>query len=151
MSIFFPDKIIVHHSLTVDSGTVSWGAIRKYHIQTLGMSDIGYHAGIELVKSGDENYYEALLGRPWDKRGAHTLGENERSLGICFVGNYDEVIPTDAMLLVGARVIAYWMKIYAIFSGEIYPHSKFADKTCPGTKFPLDKLISMVTELVTDA
>lgn len=81
--------------------------------------------------------------------GAHTKGQNADSMGICFVGNYDEDAPSDTMLLVGAKVIAYWMKIYVISSEEIYPHHKFADyKTCPGTLFPVDKLREMAGAIV---
>jgi len=136
-----PKKIIVHHSLTKDGATVSWGAIRRYHMEVLGWSDIGYHAGVELMRNG----YEAVLGRPWDAVGAHTRGHNFDSLGICFVGNYDLEEPSEDMLVVGAKVIALWLRLFGLRVEDIYPHTFFAIyKTCPGLKFPMDKLKSLV-------
>lgn len=138
---FKPEIIIIHHSLTKDGATVSWNAIRRYHIETLGMKDIGYHAGVELV---GESVYEALLGRPWDEAGAHTQGENYHSLGLCFVGNFDLEEPPMAQLIVGARVVALWMRLFSIPLGKIFPHSAFASKTCPGKHFPFSKFLSLV-------
>lgn len=132
---FKPTKIIVHHSLTKDSETVSWGAIRSYHIHTLGYSDIGYHAGVELTSHG---YYEVLWGRPWDQAGDHTRGKNHDSLGICFVGNYDEKPPFMDAYETGARLIRYWLKQFNIDINHIYGHRYFSTyKTCPGKKFDL--------------
>lgn len=138
-----PNKIIIHHSLTEDSGTVSWGAIRHYHTAIKGWADIGYHAGIELVESGDHIHYEILLGRMWDKIGAHTIeeGQNWISLGLCFIGNYDEAPPPEGMLIIGGQLISFWMRLFKIPRSEIYGHRDFADyKTCPGKLFDIDKL-----------
>jgi hypothetical protein len=136
-----PRRIIVHHSLTKDSGTVSWGAIRYYHTVTLGWKEIGYHSGVELVQSGQHFYNEILLGRPWDMAGAHTIGQNHDSLGICFVGNYDLIRPPEPMLVVGGQLIGMWLRLFNIPKSEIYGHRDFADyKTCPGTKFDLNEL-----------
>jgi hypothetical protein len=139
-----PTEIIIHHSLTKDSGTVSWGAIRKYHTDPkpvgMGMTSIGYHLGIELVQSGDNFYYESLMGRVWDAEGGHTIGHNDKSLGICFVGNYDLVVPSEEMLITGAKVIRLWMRLFNIQMDSIFPHRDFADKTCPGTKFDMNVL-----------
>lgn len=133
---FKPKKITVHNSATRDSGTVSWGAIRKYHTETLGWSDIGYHAGVELVKSGNELYYEILMGRMWDRQGAHVRGHNQDNLGICFIGDFDLREPPQAQLIAGAKIIALWMKLFDIPIEEIYTHRRFdPTKTCPGDKF----------------
>lgn len=136
-----PNKIIVHHSLTKDGKTVSWGNIRNYHINTLGWNDIGYHAGVELV----DYQYEILMGRMWDKVGAHTQGQNSDSLGICFVGNYDLIEPPDEMLETGAKIIRLWMKLYHIDILDIYRHHDFASyKSCPGLQFDIIKLRDII-------
>ena len=139
-----PLKIIIHHSLTKDSGTVSWGAIRRYHTSPPPdgpadgpWDDIGYHAGIELVYTE----FETFMGRSWDKAGAHCRGYNDQSLGFVFVGNYDFEPPPKRMLEAGAQVIALWMRLFDIPKDKIYRHSDFASyKSCPGIKFDLEEL-----------
>lgn len=145
MTNFVPKKIIVHHSLTKDSGTVSWGAIRKYHTQTLKWDGIGYHCGVELVMSGSELYYEILMGRMWDRQGAHTKGQNRNSLGICFIGNYDILPPKKQIIQIGAKVIALWLKLFDLSTYDIYPHNHFnAYKSCPGSLFDMEYLKTCV-------
>ena len=132
-----PSKIILHHSATLDGRTFSWSAIKRYHVQTLGWKDVGYHAGVELV---DDDYF-AIIGRPWDKDGAHTVGQNGLALGLCFVGNYDLYVPDNEMLEVGASVVKMWRKIYDIPVSGIHKHSEYANKTCPGVLFPFTEFL----------
>lgn len=147
MSELVPQKVICHHSLTRDSLTVSWNAIRKYHLN-LGWAGIGYHAGVELVSSGGEPSFEVLMGRMWDRAGAHTRGHNHNSLGICFIGDYDKVLPKRDMLEAGAKVIALWMKLFDIPINEIYKHNDFnKHKTCPGELFDLIELKAIIQNL----
>lgn len=123
-----PNKIILHHSLTADTKTVSWGAIRKYHVETLGWTDIGYAWGIELVN----DHYEILMGRRPDLVGAHTIGQNDQSIGICVVGNYD-IDPVTIEIKDAIQKLLTWLIfVYKIPSKEIYGHCEFASKTCPG-------------------
>lgn len=138
---FKVERIIVHHSATRDSGTVSWGAIRNYHRQTNGWRDIGYHAGIELVGS----QYVVQQGRPITVPGAHTVGQNQRSLGFCFVGDYDAVAPEERMLEQAAReVLAPWCKQFGLPVTAIFGHRDYAEKTCPGKLFDVDALRDLV-------
>ena len=142
---FIPHKVIVHHSLTRDSGSVSWGAIRKYHIQQMKWSGIGYHAGVELVLSGDAVNYEILMGRVWDKSGAHTRGENSDSLAICFVGNYDITPPPKQMIAAGSRLIALWLRLFNLTIKDIYSHHYFnTHKSCPGIHFDMEYLLTCI-------
>ena len=140
---FIPHKVIVHHSLTRDSSSVSWGAIRIYHTQILKRpyKDIGYHIGVELVKSGDELYYEALMGRMWTESGAHCRGQNSHSLGICFIGNYDIIPPPKEILEAGARIISLWLDLFSLSINDIFSHHNFAPhKSCPGKLFNMETL-----------
>lgn len=150
MSQFIPKRVIVHHSLTKDSGTVSWGAIRKYHTQVKKWrGGIGYHVGVELVMSGGETYYEILMGRMWNRTGAHVRGHNRNSLGICFIGNYDKIAPKKEMLEAGARVIALWLKLYGLTVDDIYSHHNFnINKSCPGELFDMEQLRMLVGKLL---
>lgn len=138
-----PEKVIIHHSLTKDSGTVSWNAIHHYHVNVKGWSDIGYHAGIEDV----EGKYVCIFGRPDWVPGAHTYGENGRSLGFCFVGNYDQGRPSESRLRVACRrVLAPWLARWGLGVEALVPHSQFANKTCPGKLFPMDRLREICSE-----
>ena len=146
MANLVPKRIIVHHSLTKDSGTVSWGAIRNYHTKVKKWrGGIGYHVGVELIMSGGETYYEILMGRMWDRTGAHVRGHNHNSLSICFIGNYDKIPPRRGMLKTGAKIIALWLKLYGLSVDDIYTHNHLDPrKTCPGKMFDLDYLKMLI-------
>lgn len=141
--------ILIHHSLTEDSGTVSWDAIRRFHMDPNGpaqyrMRDIGYHAGIELI----DGKYEVLFGRPLDWIGAHCPDVNRTHLGFLFVGNYDVITPTREMLRTAcSRVIRPWMKAFDIKPSEIQAHREYAPKTCPGKLFDMGILKMILASL----
>ena len=138
-----PKYIILHHSATKDSNTFSWNAIRRYHTKTLGWSDIGYHFGIELVKG----QYEILTGRMMDQSGAHCKQDsmNHKSLGICFVGDYDLISPPEEMWGLGVRFIRSLTEVLNISPDRIYGHHLLAHyKTCPGEQFNVDEFVRNV-------
>jgi len=139
-----PKRVIMHCSDTKDSGTVSWDAIRRYHIEVNGWSDIGYHYGVELV--GDQ--YLWMPGRPEVTIGAHCRGENHDSIGVCLVGKFDAEPPPDPQLASAAELVARicW-SWYIDPATQIFCHRDFdRKKTCPGRMFDLDRFRSLVSE-----
>lgn len=135
-----PENIIIHHSFTKDSETVSWGAIRDYHINRLGMREIGYHYGIELV--GDE--YEIFKGRMDNEVGAHCKQArmNYKSLGVLLTGNFDLIVPPKRAMHKLVRLVRSLIEVYNISIERIHPHHLFATyKTCPGKFFDFDEFI----------
>ena len=133
-----PTHIILHHSLTKDSETVSWGAIKRYHTEDLGWRDIGYHFGIERV--GDD--YQIFMGRMMNVPGAHCKerGMNRISLGVCFIGDYDLNEPPHEMWLLGQELIASLMFVFEIPKENIHGHYELAPyKSCPGVRFDIER------------
>jgi N-acetylmuramoyl-L-alanine amidase len=138
--------IIIHHSATTDGITNSWPAIRKYHIETMGWRDIGYHWGVENVNGK----IIVQKGRDESVSGAHTsqANMNELGIGICIVGNFDVDKPTEETYRVTAELCADICKRHGIPVSNIHPHNKYANKSCPGKNFDMNKLIGMVTFLL---
>lgn len=138
-----PTHIVIHHSLTADGKVVDTQAIRRYHMETNGWKDIGYHSLIELIN----NRYEVLLGRMWTEDGAHCKenGMNRCSLGICVVGNFDQTdVPEEAFKLL-VRLVNSMQQIYNIPVANVKRHSEYATyKSCPGTRFPWDRFIAAI-------
>jgi len=142
------EVFIVHCSDTVDSLILEdQDAIAKYHYYNKGWlqggpDTGGYNVYVEYVN----NKPEIIWGRPLWMDGAHTEGMNHKSIGFCMVGKFDKVAPPQALLAKLAEAI----KLVAVEIGgmrPLEPHSKYnKSKTCPGLKFPMDKLRDMVTK-----
>jgi hypothetical protein len=81
----------------------------KYHTHSLGWSDIGYNFLVDTFGQIWEGRYGGV-----DKlvRGAHTLGFNNQSTGICVIGNYEQVQPTSAIVSSVASVAGWKLSMY---------------------------------------
>ena len=137
--MLLPNKIVIHCSATEDTPAKSWEAIRRYHTEERGWSDIGYHYGIEMVDDDIMVY----RGRPWWEKGAHCKagGRNHDSLGICVVGKYDDEPPSPQIYTATLDVLKVLCMAFWIRATNVYGHREFEDmKTCPGLKWDLDAL-----------
>jgi N-acetylmuramoyl-L-alanine amidase len=137
--------IVIHHSLTSDGDTVSWDAIRKFHVKENGWSDVGYNFGIEKVNGT----YEILSGRMPDAVGAHCrdFGMNALGIGICCVGNFDVEKPPVEQVQKLLELCKYLMRTYDIPWLRVIGHREAQmmahvpvpkRKTCPGMKFDME-------------
>lgn len=130
------DAIVIHHSLTVDGPIVSWDAIRTYHIKEHGWSDIGYHVGVELIGSK----YETLIGRPWNRPGAHAPGANAHSLGICLIGDFDKNVVPPEQWDYALKLVTWLCETFNIPYEAVVGHRDVTtQRTCPGANFDMNK------------
>lgn len=148
--------IVIHHSATKDGVTSDWEAIRKWHTGQTGsdnpaspefnkytispMTDIGYHFGIELVN----HRLEYRIGRPLSRDGAHCVGLNRHGIGICVVGNFDLVDPSERHYFLCACLCRELQRKFDIPTYNIVRHSEYAPKTCPGKLFSFQHLLSAI-------
>jgi N-acetylmuramoyl-L-alanine amidase len=120
------DMIVVHCSATPEGRDVSAAEIDAWHRQR-GFERIGYHYVVRLNGEVEE-------GRALNEVGAHCVGYNTRSIGVCYVGGTDRAghprdTRTDAQR---ASLLALLKRLVARFPGvTIHSHRDFAAKACP--------------------
>lgn len=121
--------IIIHHECppVIVKGD-RFKIVDEYH-KSLGWDGIGYNWFIE--KSG-----ELKEGRKETVTGAHTIGHNADSIGICLAGNFDLEMPTDAQVETLKKLVTEKMIQYSISIDNVVPHRYYATQTLQG-KAPL--------------
>ncbi|MEM6472173.1 MAG: D-Ala-D-Ala carboxypeptidase family metallohydrolase [Planctomycetota bacterium] len=120
-------KLVVHHSASPrDTTTVA--DVSRWHRER-GFSQIGYH---QLILSNGT----VQAGRPESIMGAHALGANQNSLGVCLMGNFENETPTAAQISSLVSVLQRWTREHRLPTTSIYGHFDVpGGKTataCPG-------------------
>lgn len=135
VSTNYPKTIIFHHA-AINSITAK--EVNKLH-QDKGWNGIGYHYFI----SKDGIIYE---GRPENAEGAHTIGKNRSSIGICVEGNLEEEEITTEQVKALEDLAVYICLKYDI--KEIAGHRDFSNTLCPGKNFPLEDIKNQIIERI---
>lgn len=130
-----PTKIILHHTaVSYDKNPDQWQATNNYHKSKWNFkSSLGFYAGYhyEISKAG-----VVRQARRENEQGAHTVGQNGTSIGICLDGDFDKELPT---LLQEQSLKKLLKEIIARYPGIVIKyHRNFASKTCPGKRIPDD-------------
>ncbi|XP_018369939.1 PREDICTED: peptidoglycan-recognition protein LB-like [Trachymyrmex cornetzi] len=127
--------VVVHHGgiprYCRDQETCS-DIVRAYqdlHLDQRGWYDIGYN----FVIGEDGNVYE---GRGWDYIGAHAIGYNTQSIGICIIGDFTDFLPDEIALKTLNKLIAYGVSLGKIRKNyNVIGHRQVRDTECPGEIF----------------
>lgn len=127
-----PTRVIVHCSATPDSGD-RFGAedIDAWH-RAKGWESCGYHRVIRRTGIIE-------MGRPTDVVGAHTIGQNKDSLGICYIGTSK---PTHEQIRSLLFLYQEFNNKFQISWRQWFGHHEFDDgKTCPGFPMPCLRML----------
>ena len=137
-------KIIVHCSDSDNPKHDTINVIRQWH-KLLGWDDVGYHFFIR--KSG-----EIQKGRQLYFEGAHCLGENHDSVGICLSGRKEfkeKQFKSCALLIHDLVDVLGWNMHGREWIDVVFPHNHFnKHKTCPN--FPIEKVLHFSDQQLID-
>lgn len=133
--------IVIHHTGMRFDGDMSVPEIHNMHRYKNHWAGIGYHFVVHKNGSIEQ-------GRPLEARGAHSLDNNEFTVGICLTGNYNLGKPpakqvSSAVQLIGAVCDKY---NFEATDTTIFGHRDLSKTTCPGDH--LYKLLPNIIEKV---
>ena len=121
------NEIIVHCAATREGRDFTVEDITRWH-KARGFATIGYH----YVIYRDGSIHE---GRPLEQIGAHCVGHNKHSIGICYIGGCasDGKTPKDTRTPEQKEaLLALLRHLKARFpNATIHGHREFAAKACP--------------------
>ncbi len=126
------NKIIIHCSATQEGRDLDAAEINRWHLKR-GWNGIGYHYVVLL--DGTIEY-----GRSIYKQGAHVKGENEGSIGICYIGGVESERGSNSKWIAKDTrtpeqkeslllLIKTLKKMHP--TATIHGHNEFANKSCP--------------------
>lgn len=121
------NEIIVHCAATPEGKNFKAADIDRWHRERK-MKCIGYHYVVDLDGTVEP-------GRPENEIGAHCLGHNQNSIGVCYVGGLaaDGKTPKDTRTAAQKEaLLALLKKLRAKYpKASIHGHRDFAAKACP--------------------
>ncbi len=129
--------IVLHHR----AGDGDAQSIHSAHLGR-GFSGIGYHFYVR--KNGG-----IYKGRPIGTVGAHAIGVNKESIGICFEGNFEkERSMPEIQKRSGKALLSYLRGLYP--SVSVITHREVQSTACPGKYFPFDEIKKEAREMTVD-
>lgn len=122
-------RAILHHA---EAKTCSPQDIHAWHKER-GWAGAGYHF---LIRK-DGKVYRL---RPEWAIGAHAIGNNSDSVGICFEGAFNHEMMGQAQIQAGRDLVAYLKNKYGF--EKVQRHKDVGQTDCPGSNFPFAEIVS---------
>lgn len=122
-----PTVVITHHALSRTHHTVK--DVDQWHKERWPgfISRKGYHVGYHYVVEWDGTVTQT---REHDEEGAHVIGMNKKSIGVCFMGNFDNHLPSEAQMMAWNKLYGQLRKQYPDIPTK--PHRAYSTKSCHG-------------------
>ncbi|CAH1129759.1 unnamed protein product [Ceutorhynchus assimilis] len=127
--------VVIHHSYipaacyTKEDCIEAMQWMQDYHQLNRSWNDIGY----SFASGGDNRIY---MGRGWSAVGAHAPGYNNRSIGICVIGDWTEQVPPESQLVVVKELIQKGVQDgYIQEDYKLIGHRQVRATECPGDAF----------------
>lgn len=126
-------KIIIHCSATREGAYYNESHIRDWH-KKRGFRTTGYHfiilldGTIQVGRGVDNDLYLDS-----EEQGAHALGLNNESIGICYIGGLDKHGKSkDTRTLAQEDSMRFLVNgLKSQFGATVHGHNEFANKACP--------------------
>lgn len=149
-----PTYIIVHHTggtaldPRADTSSHTFETINEWHRNQFNFkSSLGFYCGYQYFIDKNGKITQA---RKDTEEGAHTLGRNKDSIGICLAGNFTVALPTKSQETALQGLLKQKVEEYSIKLTNVVPHRFFAKyKDCYGSRLPDDwarKLVSLPSQ-----
>ena len=127
--------IVLHHR----AGNGDADSIHKQHVNN-GWVGIGYHFYVRK----DGSIYR---GRPINSWGSHCIGYNDKTVGICFEGNFQDEKMPKVQLEAGQKLVDYLKGLYP--EAEMRKHTELYPTACPGVNFPFNEIVKGAKKMTT--
>ncbi|XP_072247863.1 peptidoglycan recognition protein 5 [Leuresthes tenuis] len=124
-------RVVIHHTALQNCEGLGGCkdlvvSIQRMHMSERQFDDIGYN----FLVGGDGTVFE---GRGWGVVGAHTKGHNSNSLGIAFMGNFNNDTPSkEALSSVKQLLLSGVSQGFLHPQYVLYGHRDLGTTACPG-------------------
>ena len=126
-----PETLIIHHT-GVSTGLPQIKAVDRYHRDSgFSKSERGYYVGYHFFIERDGYLTQT---RNENEGGAHTVGWNQKSIGVCLAGNFDSELPTTIQI----EVLKALIKKYGL-RYQFHRESQL-NRSCPGKNLSRDTI-----------
>ena len=124
---------MLHHSLSTSGGA---GVVRSWHLAR-GFDDIGYHFIV-----GKNGLIET--GRDIRLVGAHAVGKNYDSIGVCLIGDHTHTEPLYEQLAVLPGLYHQLCRLYSTRLEIDFHRPLSAKHPCPGVRLDRDDALEIM-------